>query len=133
ACKSGAENHPADLDHGVRGKPIRRLARRERGGEETEFRARAAREERITHLETARLRKDGSQIDVSETISPIWDNTGKIVGASKIARDITERKRAEEAVRRTEELYRQAITAANAVPYLSDYATSSYAFIGAGI
>jgi len=80
-----------------------------------------------------RLRKDGSRIDIWATISPIRDNTGKIVGASTIARDITERKRAEEAVRRTEDLYRRAIMAANAVPYLSDYATGSFAFIGEGI
>ena len=117
----------------VLGKSMLLLVPPERSAEETEILARVARGERISHLETARLRKDGSLIDVSETISPIWDNTGKIVGASKIARDITERKRAEEAVRRTEELYRQAITAANAVPYLSDYATRSYAFIGEGI
>lgn len=53
--------------------------------------------ERIEHFETLRLRKDGVLIDLSLTISPVKDATGKIVGASKVARDISERKRAEEA------------------------------------
>jgi PAS domain S-box-containing protein len=48
---------------------------------------------RINHFETVRLRKDGRPIDVSLTISPVRDATGRIVGASKIARDITEQKR----------------------------------------
>jgi two-component sensor histidine kinase len=52
--------------------------------------------ERIDHYETVRQRKDGSLLDISLTVSPIRDSTGKIVGASKIARDITERKRAQE-------------------------------------
>ena len=52
--------------------------------------------ERIDHFETVRIRKDGSPVHVSVTISPLRDNRGKIIGASKIARDITERKEAEE-------------------------------------
>src|SRR5499427_10541210 len=52
--------------------------------------------ERIEHFETVRVRKDGSTLNVSLTISPVRDATGRIVGASKIARDITERKKAEE-------------------------------------
>ena len=55
--------------------------------------------ERIEHYETERLTKAGHRMQVSLTISPLKDATGKIIGASKIARDITERKRAEEAVR----------------------------------
>ena len=51
---------------------------------------------RIDHYETVRLRKDGSLVEVSLTVSPIKDHTGKTVGASKIARDITERKRSEQ-------------------------------------
>src|SRR6202011_288897 len=54
-----------------------------------------ARGERVDHFETARIRKDGRRIDVSVTISPMKDRQGKIVGASKIIRDITERKTAE--------------------------------------
>jgi hypothetical protein len=52
--------------------------------------------EKVDHYETVRRRKDGSLIDISLTVSPIRDETGRIVGASKIARDITVRKRLEE-------------------------------------
>jgi PAS domain S-box-containing protein len=55
--------------------------------------------ERIEHYETIRLRKDGARIDVSLTVSPVMDLQGRITGASKIARDITQRKRMEEALR----------------------------------
>jgi len=51
--------------------------------------------ERVPNIETVRLRKDGSTLDVSVTVSPVEDAAGKIVGASKLARDITERKRME--------------------------------------
>jgi two-component sensor histidine kinase len=56
---------------------------------------RIRRGERIEHYETVRQRKHGSRIDISLTVSPIRDEKGKIIGASKIARDITERKRSE--------------------------------------
>src|SRR6266581_1922726 len=55
--------------------------------------------ERVDHYETARVRKDGSRIDVSLTVSPIRSAEGQIVGASTIARDITKRNRAKEALR----------------------------------
>lgn len=54
--------------------------------------------ERVEHIETVRVRKDGQQIDISLTVSPILNDAGLIIGASKIARDITERKRAEKAL-----------------------------------
>jgi signal transduction histidine kinase len=63
--------------------------------------------ERIDHYETVRQRKDGSLLDISLTVSPIRDGLGNIVGASKIARDITRRKLAEEALRLSEEKLRQ--------------------------
>jgi PAS domain S-box-containing protein len=61
--------------------------------------ARIARGEHVNHYETSRLAKDGLAIPVSVRLSPILDRTGRIIGISKIARDITERKRVEEALR----------------------------------
>jgi GAF domain-containing protein len=55
--------------------------------------------ERVEHYETVRQRKDGSTLAVSLTVSPIRDETGRVVGASKIARDVTERVRMEAAAR----------------------------------
>lgn len=59
----------------------------------------------VLHLETRRMRKDGVQIDVVVTVSPIRDAKGNIVGASKIARDVTARKRTEEALLESQALY----------------------------
>jgi PAS domain S-box-containing protein len=67
----------------------------ERHDEEREILARLRRGERTEHFDTTRVRKDGQRIDISLTVSPIRHSSGKIIGASKIARDITERKRAE--------------------------------------
>ena len=60
--------------------------------------------ERIEHFETVRVRKGGERLDVSLTISPVRDERGKIVGAAKIARDITQQKKAERALHTTERL-----------------------------
>ena len=75
----------------------------DRQGEEREILARLRRGERIDHYETVRQAKDGRLIDISLTISPLCDRTGKIVGASKIARDITLQKQAQEALRRADQ------------------------------
>jgi PAS domain S-box-containing protein len=77
------------------GKSILTLIPRERQSEEGEILRRIRSGESINHYETTRRRKDGRLIDVSLTISPIKDPEGKIIGVSKIARDITERKAAE--------------------------------------
>ena len=82
------------------GQPILRLFPANRRDEEDLILARIRAGERIEHFETVRLTKDGHLLDVSLTISPIRDSTGSIIGASKIVRDITERKRLE---RRTRE------------------------------
>ncbi len=78
------------------GKPVTMLIPADRHDEEPRILERIRRGERIDHYETVRQRKDGSFVDISLTVSPIRDLRGKIIGASKIARDITERKRAEE-------------------------------------
>ena len=70
----------------------------ERLSEEKMILDRLKRGERVEHFETTRVGKDGKQIEVSLTISPVKDSNGRIVGASKVARDITERKQAERAL-----------------------------------
>jgi PAS domain S-box-containing protein len=67
----------------------------ERHNEEAEILARIRRGEKVDHFETVRQAKDRRKLDISLTISPIKDSAGHIIGASKVARDITERKRAE--------------------------------------
>jgi PAS domain S-box-containing protein len=81
------------------GRPIAVLFPPDRLTEEDTILAKLRRGERIEHFETVRRRKDGRPIDVSLTISPVLDAAGRIIGASKIARDITEKKRAERALR----------------------------------
>jgi two-component system, chemotaxis family, CheB/CheR fusion protein len=78
------------------GRPIAILAPPDRASEMPEILERIRRGEKVDHYETRRRRKDGSLIDISLTVSPIRDETGRIVGASKIARDVTLRKQAEE-------------------------------------
>jgi PAS domain S-box-containing protein len=77
------------------GKSVTTLIPPERENEEPAILERLARGERIDHYETVRRRKDGTLIDVSLTVSPVRDRAGKIIGASKIVRDIAERKRKE--------------------------------------
>jgi PAS domain S-box-containing protein len=67
--------------------------------EEQSIIERLTRGERIEHFETVRLRRDGSRVDVSLSVSPIRDPSGRIVGATKVARDVTEQKRLREAER----------------------------------
>ena len=73
-----------------------------RRDEEIAIIERLTRGEQVDHFETVRMRKDGSLLDVALTISPMRDAAGRIVGASKLARDITERKYAEEALRQAQ-------------------------------
>ena len=78
------------------GTSIIRLIPPDRQEEEQEILSRIRRGERFDHFETIRLGKDGRRLNLSITVSPIKDSNGHVVGASKVARDITERKRAEE-------------------------------------
>ena len=78
------------------GTSIRRLMPADKRDEEEHILARLRRGERIDHFETVRVSKTGQLLNVSVTISPIRDSAGNVIGASKIARDISERKRAED-------------------------------------
>jgi len=94
------------------GQSIMRIVPPELAGEESEIVSRIRLGERLDHFETKRRRKDGTVIDVSLTVSPIRDGGGTIIGASKIARDITEKKilerRTAEALEETRKARRQA-------------------------
>jgi PAS domain S-box-containing protein len=79
----------------VIGRPVMILIPPDHHDEEPAILARVSRGERIAHYETVRMRKDGTRVDVSLSVSPIRDASGRVVGAAKILRDISERKRAE--------------------------------------
>jgi len=89
------------------GKHITLIIPRDRWDEEAGIIDRLRRGERVDHFQTLRRRKDGSLIDVSLTISPVKDSSGNIVGASKVARDISAAVRAAEALRGSEEELRR--------------------------
>ena len=109
-----AWNHGAEKIFGYSaaeaiGQPMLTLFPPDRVNEESDILERIRRGDNVDHFETVRVRKDDRRIDVSVTISPIRDGNGAIVGASKIARDISERKQAEgKLAEQAEELSRQA-------------------------
>jgi PAS domain S-box-containing protein len=80
------------------GQHITLIIPKDRRDEEATIVERLRRGERVDHFETVRVRKDGTLIDLSLTISPVKDAAGRVVGASKVARDITERKQVEQAL-----------------------------------
>jgi PAS domain S-box-containing protein len=106
----------------VIGKSVTILMPPERFNEEPEILARLRRGERIDHYHTVRRHKDGSLLDISLTISPIRDHAGRIIGASKIARDISEQKRAEAALRDSERRLQDLLAAIPAAIYTTDAA-----------
>ena len=105
------------------GKPVTILIPSDREKEEPAILERIRSGERIDHYETIRLRKDGTPRDMSLTISPIKDSTGTIIGASKIARDITERKQADAQIkylaRETEHRTKNILATVQAIVHLT--------------
>ncbi len=101
---AGAERLYGYKAQDVIGQPMLQLLPPERRHEESNILERIRAGSRVVHFETVRTRKDGTPIDVSLTISPIRDKTGQIVGASHVARDITEQKRTAEQMRQTQKL-----------------------------
>jgi PAS domain S-box-containing protein len=93
--------------HEMIGQSIRRLIPADRQHEEDMILQRIAAGDRIEHYDTVRVAKDGRTIDVSLTISPVRNIGGQVIGASKISRDITERKRTETLLRRQADLLDQ--------------------------
>ncbi len=116
----------------VIGRPVTLLAPEDRQDEEPVILDRIRRGEYIQHFETIRQRKDGTLVDISLTISPIKDAEGRIIGASKIGRDITERKKNELELVRREQLYRSIGESTNYGIWVSDaqghniYASDSF-------
>jgi PAS domain S-box-containing protein len=82
----------------VIGKPITIIIPPERQHEEEAILLRLRRGERLEHYDTIRVTKDGRRLDISLTISPIRDSSGKVIAVSKVARDITAKKQAEQAL-----------------------------------
>ena len=81
------------------GRPVTMLIPGDRLDEEAKILEQLKRGERVDHFETIRIRKDGAQLNISLTISPVKDGVGRIIGASKVARDITDRILTEKALR----------------------------------
>ncbi|MBV8201680.1 MAG: PAS domain S-box protein, partial [Acidobacteria bacterium] len=102
------------------GKSIRIIIPQDRQDEEDEVLAKIGRGEVVDHFETVRQHKDGRLLDVSLTISPIKDDTGRIVGASKISRDISERKRVESERQKAERERARLLDAAQAANRAKD-------------
>jgi PAS domain S-box-containing protein len=104
---AGAERLYGYSAEEVIGKPLTILIPRERQDEEVTIIGRVRRGDHIEHYETIRRRRDGKLLDVSLTVSPVKDAEGDVIGASKIARDITERKQKLESLRRQADLLDQ--------------------------
>ena len=88
------------------GQPISMIIPLERRDEETRILARLRQGQPIEHFDTVRVRKDGTKVEISLSISPVRDAAGKIIGASKIARDISARKRIERELSESEQRFR---------------------------
>src|SRR5689334_11834346 len=88
SCNAAAERMFGYSAAELVGKPIRLIIPADRQAEEDDIIARLRRGERMDHFQTVRRAKDGRLIDVSLTVSPVRDASGRVIGASKIARDV---------------------------------------------
>src|SRR5260370_1063901 len=116
-------NRGAELIYGyssaeIIGKPMSLLIHADRPDEMDVILARIRQGERVEHYETMRVRKDGQTISVSLTVSPIYDSNNILIGVSSIARDITERKRADESLRAAS-LYARSLIEASLDPLVT--------------
>ena len=113
----------------ILGQPILGFIPPERHDEEKDVLAMIRRGETLKHYETERMCRDGRRIDVSITVSPIRDKQGRVIGASKIARDITERKRADGEIRRLNETLEARITERTAQLQRSNQELGQFAYV----
>jgi PAS domain S-box-containing protein len=108
----------------VIGKSITILIPPERLEEEPAILARLRQGQRVDHFQTVRVRKDETRVDISLSVSPVHNSAGEIVGASKIARDITQQKRAEEALRAINDRFRLMADSAPVFIWIADHTKS---------
>jgi len=117
---SGAERMSGYSAAEVLGKPISIITPPDQADDTAEILARLKRDSKVENMELVRVRKDGQRLTLQLSISPITDRAGNVVGASTIARDITEKKRTEAVLRQSEEQYRM-LFEGNAIPmYIYD-------------
>ena len=125
----GAEKIYGYLEKEVIGQPISMLVPTDRQDEAPQILGRLARGEAVNHYETVRRRKDGQEIQISLTISPIRNLAGRIIGASTIARDVTERIRIERELRESEERFRELTENIDEVFWISDLENTQMIYV----
>jgi PAS domain S-box-containing protein len=124
----GAERVFGYVAEEVIGKSVTILIPDDHIDEEPAILARIRKGERVEHYETVRLRKDGTRIEISLTVSPIRDSSGRIIGASKVARDITDRRRAQRLIDESATRLSLALSAAHLGDWGWDAATDLVTF-----